>query len=183
MSWAGSIFCQGTQHVAYGFTVLTLRMDFCTQCFLPNLRGLAQASLAREDFVSLILVAPHLPAQAWFPDLLYLSQVLPRKICLSPKALVQPKSGVPHTNPEAGPLGARLIRLTPLPLLRSAGLSTWPFSLQRENRPLQRLQLIGRLSPLLSDSWESFLLGRSKFFWFLWLQVRGAVFMHLANRV
>ena len=64
---------------------------------------------AREDSASLILVAPHWPAQAWFPDLLALSHVPPIKFRLSPKALVQPRSGVPHANPDLLNLHAWLL--------------------------------------------------------------------------
>ena len=69
---------------------------------------------AREDSASLILVAPFWPAQAWFPDLLSLSQVPPLKLHLnSPNSLVQPRTGVPHANPVLLNLHAWLLCGTP----------------------------------------------------------------------
>ena len=53
---------------------------------------------ARRERPNLILIAPHWPAQEWFPDLLSLTHVPPLPLDLGPKDLVQPRSGVPHGN-------------------------------------------------------------------------------------
>ena len=54
---------------------------------------------AREEQATLILIALKWPAQPWFPDLLCLSHVPPLKLHLHPRALLQPRSRVAHTNP------------------------------------------------------------------------------------
>ena len=54
---------------------------------------------ARDEKATLILVAPHWPDQAWFPELLHPCHVLPISLLLGPRSLVQPRSGVPHGNP------------------------------------------------------------------------------------
>ena len=54
---------------------------------------------AREEDVSMILVAPLWEAQPWYPDLLLLTHVNPLPLALGAKSLVQPRTGVPHGNP------------------------------------------------------------------------------------
>ena len=55
---------------------------------------------ARIDQASLILVCPHWPAQPWFAELLQLSHLPPLPLRVDGrKALVQPRSGIPHGNP------------------------------------------------------------------------------------
>ena len=54
---------------------------------------------AREDNARMVLVAPHWPAQPWFPELLFLSHVPPIKLQVGPRSLLQPRSGIPHGNP------------------------------------------------------------------------------------
>ena len=54
---------------------------------------------ARDERATLILVAPHWPAQALFPELLHLCHVPPIRLSLGPRSLLQPRSGVPHGNP------------------------------------------------------------------------------------
>ena len=55
---------------------------------------------AREDNARLILVAPLWEAQPWFPELLFLSHVPPLKLQMHPRALLQPRSGIPHADPQ-----------------------------------------------------------------------------------
>lgn len=55
---------------------------------------------AREDQATLILVAPLWEAQTWFPDLLHLSHLDPIQLELGPHSIVQPRTGIPHGNPE-----------------------------------------------------------------------------------
>ncbi|KAK7105998.1 hypothetical protein V1264_017305 [Littorina saxatilis] len=60
-------------------------------------RVLRKADLERP---SLILVAPNWPSQAWYPDLLRLSSGPPLPLDLRRGELVQPRSGIPHDNPQ-----------------------------------------------------------------------------------
>ena len=53
---------------------------------------------ARLERASLILIAPYWPAQPWFPDLLSLSHVPPLKLVIRERNLIQPRSGIPHSN-------------------------------------------------------------------------------------
>ena len=55
---------------------------------------------ARMEQASLILVTPFWPFQPWFPDLLELSHSPPLKLEVGSAGLVQPRSGIPHGNPE-----------------------------------------------------------------------------------
>ena len=64
---------------------------------------------AREEKPSLILIAPNWPARPWFPDLLQLSHVPPLKLRVEGKFLVQPRSGVPHADPQKLDLHAWLL--------------------------------------------------------------------------
>ena len=64
---------------------------------------------AREDWATLVLVAPYWPAQPWFPDLLLLSHVPPIPLAIGPRSLLQPRSGIPHGNPGALSLHAWLL--------------------------------------------------------------------------
>ncbi|KAL8585912.1 hypothetical protein ACOMHN_061073 [Nucella lapillus] len=64
---------------------------------------------AREDLATLILVAPRWPAQGWFPELLHLSHVPPVKLSVSARSLLQPRSGIPHGNPDVLNLHAWLL--------------------------------------------------------------------------
>lgn len=66
--------------------------------------------IARLEQATLILVAPHRPAQPWYPDLLSLSHVPPLKLCLHAGAPSQPQSGVPHRHPEILALHACPVR-------------------------------------------------------------------------
>ena len=54
---------------------------------------------AREENATLILIAPRWEAQTWFPELLSLAHLDPLPLKLK-GALIQPRSGVPHGNPE-----------------------------------------------------------------------------------
>ena len=54
---------------------------------------------ARDERATLILVVPHWPAQAWFPELLHLCHVPPIRLLRGPQSLLQPRSGVPHGSP------------------------------------------------------------------------------------
>ena len=54
---------------------------------------------ARDESATLILVPPHWPAQALFPELLHLCHVPPIRLSLGPRSLLQPRSRVPHGNP------------------------------------------------------------------------------------
>ena len=62
---------------------------------------------ARDERATLILVAPHWPAQAWFPELLHLCHVPPIRLSLGPRSLLQPRSGVPAWKPR-GAASSRL---------------------------------------------------------------------------
>ena len=64
---------------------------------------------AREEKATLILVAPMWPAQAWYPELTFLSHVRPLKLHVSQKSLRQPRSGVTHANPGVLDLHAWLL--------------------------------------------------------------------------
>ena len=64
---------------------------------------------AREEQATLILVAPMWPAQAWFPELLFLSHVPPLKLYIGPRSLRQPRSGIPHASPQVLDLHAWLL--------------------------------------------------------------------------
>jgi hypothetical protein len=48
----------------------------------------------------LILIAPFWPRQVWFPDLLRLAGEDPLPLELGPRDLLQPRSGIPHGNPQ-----------------------------------------------------------------------------------
>ena len=64
---------------------------------------------ARLDRPAMILIAPRWPAQPWFPDLLALSHVPPVPLQIGPRGLLQPRSGVPHANPQVLHLHAWLL--------------------------------------------------------------------------
>ena len=64
---------------------------------------------ARLDEARLILIAPFWPAQPWFPDLQTMSHVPPVAIPVSENMLIQPRSGIPHANPQLLNLHAWLI--------------------------------------------------------------------------
>ena len=64
---------------------------------------------ARLEGASLILICPLWPAQPWYPDLLQLVHSPPLPLYLNKNALVQPRSGIPHGNPEALNLHAWLL--------------------------------------------------------------------------
>ena len=55
---------------------------------------------AREERPCLLLVAPNWPAQPWFPDLMEIARPNPFPLRLSPDQLLQPRSGIPHGNPQ-----------------------------------------------------------------------------------
>ena len=55
---------------------------------------------AREEGATMILIAPRWEAQSWFPDLLSLVHLDPVPLRLKGRALIQPRSGIPHGNPE-----------------------------------------------------------------------------------
>jgi hypothetical protein len=48
----------------------------------------------------LVLIAPFWPRQVWFPDLLRLAREEPLPLELGPHDLLQPRSGIPHGNPQ-----------------------------------------------------------------------------------
>lgn len=54
---------------------------------------------AEEDGPRLILILPHWPAQAWFPDLLRQTHCPPLPLDVQDRGLLQPRSGIPHGNP------------------------------------------------------------------------------------
>ena len=55
----------------------------------------------RWERPQLILVAPWWPSQPWFPDLLDLAGGRPPiQLVVGPRALVQPRSGIPHASPQ-----------------------------------------------------------------------------------
>ncbi|XP_076450421.1 uncharacterized protein LOC143286671 [Babylonia areolata] len=64
---------------------------------------------ARLESATLILIAPHWPAQPWFPDLLHLTRVPPLRLHIGRRSLVQPRSGIPHGNLEVLNLHAWLL--------------------------------------------------------------------------
>ena len=64
---------------------------------------------ARLESATLILVAPLWPAQPWFPDLTALSHVAPMPLQVGPRGLLQPRSGIPHGNPQLLNLHAWLL--------------------------------------------------------------------------
>ena len=53
-----------------------------------------------KDEADLILIAPLWPAQQWFPDLLALARDPPLQLSVGPRSLLQPRSGIPHGNPQ-----------------------------------------------------------------------------------
>ena len=55
---------------------------------------------AREEQATMILVAPRWESQPWFPDLLDLIHEDPLPLKVGKKSIVQPRTGVPHGNPE-----------------------------------------------------------------------------------
>ena len=55
---------------------------------------------ARQDQPSLILVASDWPAQSWYADLLRQSQGRKLALQILPKQLIQPRSGIQHSNPQ-----------------------------------------------------------------------------------
>ena len=63
----------------------------------------------RQERPTMILVAPRWPAQPWFPDLLHLCHVPPVPLQVGPRGLLQPRSGVPHANPQLLHLHAWLL--------------------------------------------------------------------------
>ena len=64
---------------------------------------------AEEDAPRMILVAPLWPAQPWFPDLTRLARDGPLPLALGPRSLLQPRSGIPHGNPDVLCLNAWLL--------------------------------------------------------------------------
>ena len=52
------------------------------------------------DEAELILIAPLWPAQQWYPDLLALAREPPLPLSLGHRSLLQPRSGIPHGNPQ-----------------------------------------------------------------------------------
>lgn len=89
MSWTGLL--------AYAFPPFALLQ-----------RVIRKAELERP---SLILVAPYWPSQVWFPDLLRLSKGRHLDLRLKARSLLQPRSGVPHPDPES--LHLHVWRLSP----------------------------------------------------------------------
>ena len=55
---------------------------------------------ARLEAARLILIAPWWPTQPWFPELMSLSHVPAVPLVLGPRSLLQPRTGVPHGNPQ-----------------------------------------------------------------------------------
>ena len=64
---------------------------------------------ARVEKATLILIAPHWESRPWFPDLLDLSHEDPIPLRVGPRDLLQPRTGVPHGNPEVMNLHAWLV--------------------------------------------------------------------------
>ena len=61
------------------------------------------------DNASLVLIATRWPAQPWFPDLLSLVHVPPVLLVLGRNGMLQPRSGIPHSNPAMLHLPAWLV--------------------------------------------------------------------------
>ena len=64
---------------------------------------------AREERARMILIAPNWPTQPWYPDLLLLSHVPPLSLNIKERSLIQPRSGIPHGNPQVLQLHAWLL--------------------------------------------------------------------------
>jgi hypothetical protein len=64
---------------------------------------------AEIDAPRMILIAPRWSAQPWFPDLLRLSHVPPLPLAVRSGRLIQPRSGIPHGNPQMLDLHAWLL--------------------------------------------------------------------------
>ena len=64
---------------------------------------------AREERPSLILIAPNWPSRPWYPDLLELSHIPPLKLEVRRNSVVQPRSGIPHADPQKLNLHAWLL--------------------------------------------------------------------------
>ena len=95
---------------AYAVDALTLSWKGLSAYAFPPIPILGKViRKARMDQTSLILIAPDWPAQPWYPDLLDLCHVPPLKLALSGKRLIQPRSGIPHGNPDALNLHAWLL--------------------------------------------------------------------------
>ena len=56
--------------------------------------------IACKEGATLILIASNWEAQSWFPDLLSLVLLDQVPLRLKGRALIQPRSGIPHGNPE-----------------------------------------------------------------------------------
>ena len=95
---------------AWAVDALSLSWEGLSAYAFPPFPILAQVlRKARLDRPELILIAPKWPAQPWFPDLLALSHVPPLPLQIGPRGLLQPRSGVPHANPQVLHLHAWLL--------------------------------------------------------------------------
>ena len=95
---------------AWAVDALSLSWESLLAYAFPPFPIMAQVlRKARLDRPVMILIAPYWPAQPWFPDLLALSHVPPVPLRIGPKGLLQPRSGVPHANPQVLHLHAWLL--------------------------------------------------------------------------
>ena len=95
---------------AWAVDALSISWEGLVSYALPPFPILARVlRKVRLDRPAMILIAPFWPAQSWFPDLLTLSHVPPVALQLGPKDLLQPRSGVPHANPQVLHLHAWLL--------------------------------------------------------------------------
>ena len=86
---------------ALDIDALSMSWDGLSAYAYPPLPILSRViSKARAYGPQLILIAPLWPAQPWFPDLLELCHLPPLKLSVGKGDLVQPRSGIPHPNPE-----------------------------------------------------------------------------------
>ena len=95
---------------AWAVDALSLSWEGMLAYAFPPFPILAQVlRKVRLDRPAMILIAPKWPAQPWFPDLLALHHVPPVPLSIGPRGLLQPRSGVPHANPQVLHLHAWLL--------------------------------------------------------------------------
>ena len=95
---------------ALGTDALSMSWVGLTAYAFPPIQILSRViKKARIDGPCLILIAPLWPAQLWYPELLELTEQPPLKLSVGRKGLVQPRSGIPHPNPDMLCLHAWLV--------------------------------------------------------------------------
>ena len=86
---------------AWEVDAFSIRWDNLTGYAFPPMAILEKVlRKAREDRANIILVAPYWPARPWFPELKALSHLPPIKIQVKADSVVQPRSGIRHSDPE-----------------------------------------------------------------------------------